>query len=48
MLLDYVENVNIIELMKKQDKISSYYNILFFLDEKKFLDLLNSYMDKKN
>ena len=47
MLLDYVENVNIIGLMKKQDKIDSYYNILFFLDEKKFLDLLNSYMDKK-
>lgn len=48
MLLDYVKDMIKILLMEKEDKVDAYQKILFFLDEKMFSSLLNTYMDKKN
>ena len=47
MLLDYVKDMIKILLKEKEDKVDTYQKILFFLDEKMFSNLINSYMNKK-
>ena len=47
MLLDYVKDIDDIQMKNKEDKFDAYWKIILFLNEKMFFDLLDKYMNNK-
>ena len=47
MLLDYVKDIDDIQMKNKKDKFDAYWKIILFLNEKMFFDLIGKFMNNK-
>ena len=47
MLLDYMKDIDDIQMKNKKDKFDAYWTIILFLDEKMFFNLLDKYKNNK-